>query len=76
MPLQGMDTEGFPLVALESQLVGTPVVGYANGGLPELVADCGRLVPEATARRSPKPLSPYFETTGYALGSRLGVRRG
>jgi glycosyltransferase involved in cell wall biosynthesis len=37
--------EGFPLVALELLAVGTPVIGYRAGGLPELVGDCGRLVP-------------------------------
>jgi glycosyltransferase involved in cell wall biosynthesis/GT2 family glycosyltransferase len=39
------DTEGFPLVALEAMMAGTPVVGYDNGGMPELVGDCGRIVP-------------------------------
>jgi glycosyltransferase involved in cell wall biosynthesis len=38
------DTEGFPIVALESMLTGTPVVGYANGGLAELVGECGVIV--------------------------------
>ena len=37
--------EGFPYVGLEAMAVGTPVVGYAHGGLPELVGSCGRLVP-------------------------------
>ena len=37
--------EGFPYVGLESLAAGTPVVGYADGGLPELVGPCGRLVP-------------------------------
>lgn len=40
----GTQTEGFPLVGLESLAVGTPVVAYSVGGLPELVGDCGYLV--------------------------------
>lgn len=37
--------EAHPLIAIESALAGTPVVGYAVGGLPEIVtADVGRLV--------------------------------
>jgi glycosyltransferase involved in cell wall biosynthesis len=40
----GMGGEGFPYVGLESMAVGTPIAGYAEGGLPELVGDCGRLV--------------------------------
>jgi glycosyltransferase involved in cell wall biosynthesis len=41
----GRGPESFSLVALEALIVGTPVVAYEHGGLPELVGDCGRLVP-------------------------------
>ena len=41
---QGIETEGFPLLALESLMVGTPIVAYRVGGLPESVGDCGLLV--------------------------------
>ena len=37
--------EGGPLVVLEALALGTPVVGYADGALPEFVADCGVLAP-------------------------------
>jgi glycosyltransferase involved in cell wall biosynthesis len=36
--------EGFGYTALEALAAGTPVVGYARGGLPEVVGGCGRLV--------------------------------
>jgi glycosyltransferase involved in cell wall biosynthesis len=42
---RGMGREGFSFVALEAMAVGTPVVGYAHGALPEILGDCGLLVP-------------------------------
>lgn len=42
---RGMGKEGFPLVAIEAMSLGTPVVAYSDGGLPELLGDCGILVP-------------------------------
>jgi len=41
----GVESEGFPLIALEALAVGTPVVAYRVGGIPELLGDCGSLVP-------------------------------
>jgi glycosyltransferase involved in cell wall biosynthesis len=40
-----IETEGFPLLALEALAVGTPLVAYKVGGIPELAGDCGSLVP-------------------------------
>jgi len=42
---RGLGREGFPYVGLEAMAVGTPVVGYAHGGLPEMLGECGLLVP-------------------------------
>lgn len=38
--------EGFGLAVVEAMQVGTPVVAYANGALPEVIGDCGLVVPE------------------------------
>ncbi len=40
-----LGVECFPLVGLEALALGTVVVGYAHGGLPEQVGECGVLVP-------------------------------
>ena len=42
---RGLGREGFPYAGLEAMAVGTPVVAYAHGGLPEMLGECGRLVP-------------------------------
>ena len=42
---RGMGREGFSLVALEAMAVGTPVAAYADGGVPEVLGDCGALAP-------------------------------
>jgi len=41
----GGGRDAFPFVGLEAMSVGTPVVAYYDGGLPELLGDCGRSVP-------------------------------
>jgi len=46
----GADIEGAPLAALEAMAVGATVVGYAVGGLPEVLGDCGILVPAGDRR--------------------------
>ncbi|MEA2346967.1 MAG: D-inositol-3-phosphate glycosyltransferase [Thermoleophilaceae bacterium] len=38
--------EGFGLVGAEAFSVGTPVVAYRNGSLPEVLGDCARMVDE------------------------------
>lgn len=37
--------EGFGLVAVEAMHAGVPIVAARTGGLPEVIGDCGRLVP-------------------------------
>lgn len=47
---RGTGREGFPYVGLEALSLGTPVVGYADGGLPEMLGECGELVPPGDRR--------------------------
>ena len=42
---RGMGREGFGLVGVEALAVGTPIVGYADGALPEVLGDAAVLVP-------------------------------
>lgn len=43
---RGMGRDGFGLVGVEAMAVGTPVVGYAGGALPEVLGDRALLVAE------------------------------
>lgn len=47
---RGMGREGFGLVGIEALSVGTPVVGYADGALPEVLGSCAQLVEPGNRR--------------------------
>jgi glycosyltransferase involved in cell wall biosynthesis len=47
---RGMGREGFGLVGVEALSVGTPVVGYADGALPEVLGPCAHLVEPGSRR--------------------------
>ena len=66
----GLGKEGFSLVALEAMGVGTPVVAYDYGGPPEVLGDCGLLVPPGDRDALHDALLSLLEDG--ALGERLG----
>lgn len=68
---RGMGREGFGLAALEAMAVGTPVVGYADGGLPEVLGPCGLLVPAGDRRALGEALVRVLEEPG--VGDRLAA---
>ncbi|MBV8161926.1 MAG: glycosyltransferase family 4 protein [Acidimicrobiia bacterium] len=64
--------EGFGLPALEAMACGTPVVGFANTAIPEVVADAGRLVPDGDVGALVAALRPVLddETVRRTLAAR------
>jgi glycosyltransferase involved in cell wall biosynthesis len=61
---RGFGREGFPYAGLEAMAVGTPVVGYAQGGLPELVGPCGRLTPPGARQALVEEIALLLEEDG------------
>jgi glycosyltransferase involved in cell wall biosynthesis len=54
-------TEGASLVSLEAMAVGTPVVAYASGGIPEVVGECALLVPPGDRRGLAAAIGRLFD---------------
>jgi glycosyltransferase involved in cell wall biosynthesis len=61
--------ENQPLVAIESLINGIPVLGSDRGGIPEVLGDCGfvlplpeRLTPESTVVPDADEVEPWVET--------------
>jgi glycosyltransferase involved in cell wall biosynthesis len=71
-----MGREGFPLTGLELLAIGTPVVAYADGGVPELLGECGVLVPPHDRDALARALVRLLEDDGLRAGlARCGRER-
>ena len=68
--------ENQPMVVLEALARGTPVVGSALGGMPELIEPgaTGDLVPENDPDALAAALRPYVDDPGYAFAMRDRAR--
>ena len=71
-----MGREGFPYVGLEAMAVGTPVVGYEHGGLPEMLGDCGLLVSPGDRNALGEAILHLLGTRPSATGWRAAVVSG
>jgi glycosyltransferase involved in cell wall biosynthesis len=72
------DSEGFGMVFAEAQAMGTPVVSFRHGGVPEAVADgvTGLLVPERATTELALALSRLLSDSGlWRSFSSAGVAR-
>lgn len=72
------DSEGFGMVFIEAQRVGTPVVSTRHGGIVESVADgaTGLLVPERDSQAlADQIMRLYTDTALWQQFSRAGVER-
>lgn len=69
---QGIGVESFSYVGIEALALGTPVVGYAHGGLPEVLGQCGTLVPPGDRRALAESILNLVENPG--LRERLALR--
>jgi glycosyltransferase involved in cell wall biosynthesis len=69
-------SEGLGLVAVESQLCGTPVIAYASGGLTDIVSPAhgGVLVPTGDTRALADAMSAHAATPGLAEAHRSAAR--
>lgn len=70
------DAEGLGMVFCESQAVGTPVVSFHSGGIPEAVlhGETGLLAPERDERMLSQYLSRYLTDDGlWSESSRRGI---
>ena len=61
---RGAGKEACPFALLEAMSVGTPVVAYAAGGIPEVLGDCGRLVAEGDRAALADAIADLLEDSG------------
>ena len=71
----GLGKEGFSLVALEAMGVGTPVVAYDYGGPPEVLGECGLLVPPGDRDALAEALLRVLEDGAARAAGRVRRRR-
>jgi glycosyltransferase involved in cell wall biosynthesis len=68
--------ESFSMTTLEAMACGRPVVATLNGGIPEVLADAGTLIPAGNVQALAGAMSRYLENPALrAEHGRLGRLR-